>query len=446
VGETLQLARERKGVDLYRAERDTKIRLKYLSALEDGDYDELPAPVYVKGFLRNYAIYLGLEPDEILERWRDEMEQMRTATRVAVIPPPMPLVEPGGRRLHITPSMVVAGLVLLVVFAFIGYIGVQLMRFVETTPVGLTNPPNVFSQIDADAITLAGTSGPGASIRITGPGDLLYNVSADENGVWSREVPLARGRNDFTVVATDPVTQRESKPLNLTINVPLPSPSPTIPGSSPTAPPLLLTLSLTSPPDGFQTSDGSVLVQGTTSGTRVTMSSTWLDQPGSTPAPVASPSPAPTSPTPTGSPPPIGPARDINVLTGTFAETLEFPVGRWQLTVVAYATGQTPVARQVTLNVGPPAPVTHQLIVAIEGQETYVKVLADGAEVHNGRIPGGESRTFTAFNQFCVRTGNAGAIHLTFDAQDLGLLGAPGKSGSWVVTPGLPPVKVPQPC
>src|SRR5258707_667736 len=61
VGETLQQARERKGVDLYRAERDTKIRLRYLSALEDGDYAELPAPVYTKGFLRNYAIYLGLE-------------------------------------------------------------------------------------------------------------------------------------------------------------------------------------------------------------------------------------------------------------------------------------------------------------------------------------------------------------------------------------------------
>ena len=61
-------------MDLYRAERDTKIRLRYLAALEDGDWAELPAPVYTKGFLRNYAIYLGLEPDDIVDRWRDEME------------------------------------------------------------------------------------------------------------------------------------------------------------------------------------------------------------------------------------------------------------------------------------------------------------------------------------------------------------------------------------
>ena len=57
--ERLYAARERKGVDLYRAERDTKIRARYLAALERGDYRELPGAVYTKGFLRNYALYLG---------------------------------------------------------------------------------------------------------------------------------------------------------------------------------------------------------------------------------------------------------------------------------------------------------------------------------------------------------------------------------------------------
>ena len=61
----LSAARERKGVDLVRAERDTKIRVRYLSALERGDYRDLPGAVYTKGFLRNYAIYLGLDPDDL---------------------------------------------------------------------------------------------------------------------------------------------------------------------------------------------------------------------------------------------------------------------------------------------------------------------------------------------------------------------------------------------
>src|SRR5919201_434142 len=57
----LAAARERKGVDLTRVERDTKIRARYLSALERGDYRDLPGAVYTKGFLRNYAIYLSVQ-------------------------------------------------------------------------------------------------------------------------------------------------------------------------------------------------------------------------------------------------------------------------------------------------------------------------------------------------------------------------------------------------
>ena len=80
--ERLYEARERKGVDLYRAERDTKIRARYLDAMERGDYKELPGAVYTKGFLRNYALYLGLDADEILEQWRRERgEPARTRPR-----------------------------------------------------------------------------------------------------------------------------------------------------------------------------------------------------------------------------------------------------------------------------------------------------------------------------------------------------------------------------
>ena len=70
--ERLAAARERKGVDLYRAERDTKIRARYLAALEAGDYGELPGAVYTKGFLRNYALYLGLDPEDVIRQWRRE--------------------------------------------------------------------------------------------------------------------------------------------------------------------------------------------------------------------------------------------------------------------------------------------------------------------------------------------------------------------------------------
>jgi cytoskeletal protein RodZ len=61
IGNSLREARVRRGVDFAQAELATKIRGKYLRALEDEQFELLPAQTYVKGFLRTYAEYLGLD-------------------------------------------------------------------------------------------------------------------------------------------------------------------------------------------------------------------------------------------------------------------------------------------------------------------------------------------------------------------------------------------------
>src|SRR3954468_5193435 len=61
IGNSLREARLRQQLDFLELEQQTKIRAKYLKALEAEDFDVLPAPTYVKGFLRNYADALGLE-------------------------------------------------------------------------------------------------------------------------------------------------------------------------------------------------------------------------------------------------------------------------------------------------------------------------------------------------------------------------------------------------
>ena len=82
IGNSLREARTRKGLDFPELEQGTKIRAKYLRALEDESFDQLPSATYVKGFLRTYANYLGLDGqlyvdeynvrygsgDEVLER------------------------------------------------------------------------------------------------------------------------------------------------------------------------------------------------------------------------------------------------------------------------------------------------------------------------------------------------------------------------------------------
>lgn len=69
LGEWLQKRREELGISLEQAEADTRIRVRSLKALESGDIDALPDPVVGRGFLRNYAAYLGLDPKEAQERF-----------------------------------------------------------------------------------------------------------------------------------------------------------------------------------------------------------------------------------------------------------------------------------------------------------------------------------------------------------------------------------------
>lgn len=66
LGETLRRARTSRQISLEDAERVTRIPRKYLEALELENFGILPAPVYARGFLRSYASYLGLEPNELL--------------------------------------------------------------------------------------------------------------------------------------------------------------------------------------------------------------------------------------------------------------------------------------------------------------------------------------------------------------------------------------------
>ena len=67
IGERLRSAREALGLSLEEIESATHIRRAYLHALENESFEELPGPVYAKGFLRSYAAYLGLAPRELLE-------------------------------------------------------------------------------------------------------------------------------------------------------------------------------------------------------------------------------------------------------------------------------------------------------------------------------------------------------------------------------------------
>jgi cytoskeletal protein RodZ len=74
-GELLRRTREERKLEIAEAAKATRIRTHYLQALEDGELGLLPSSAQVRGFLRTYAIYLGLEPDDVLDLLKPRVPQ-----------------------------------------------------------------------------------------------------------------------------------------------------------------------------------------------------------------------------------------------------------------------------------------------------------------------------------------------------------------------------------
>lgn len=106
IGDYLREVRESLNLDLRNIGQQLNIRPKYLVALEEGKIDVMPGKVYARGYLMNYAEYLGLDKDELAEAF----DRMGEAGKPRYYVP-----EPTGRNYQ--PGMVIVGLALVVVLA-----------------------------------------------------------------------------------------------------------------------------------------------------------------------------------------------------------------------------------------------------------------------------------------------------------------------------------------
>ena len=272
LGEVLRTAREGKGVDLARVERDTKIRQRYLSALERGDYADLPGAVYTKGFLRNYGAYLGLDPEYLIDLYRIESAAAPGA-RARTPAPPRPLAARRSRAFVVTPGAVVAAILTIMVGGFVAYLGFEFVNFARTPELRITDPPaNVNGYTDLE-ITIRGVTEPNASVKVS---NLPENptVVADADGQFEVVVGLLPGSNVVQLVASDPTTSRDSEMEQRTILVV------TDAAGGPSAAPIALSLDQ---PVADRTFRGPVPVAGTAPpGAELTVTATLVERPAAT--------------------------------------------------------------------------------------------------------------------------------------------------------------------
>lgn len=142
IGSTLREARIRARIDMSEVESKTKIRAKYLRAIENEEWDLLPGPVYARSFLRTYGDYLGLDSRMLVEEFKRRYERFSEHDQMAIASLPR---DRGRRRDRdrgpIRPSVAPWAPIVVVVLATVValyIIGTNLGAKKSPSPKGLT--------------------------------------------------------------------------------------------------------------------------------------------------------------------------------------------------------------------------------------------------------------------------------------------------------------------
>lgn len=421
LGEVLRAAREAKGVDLPRVERETKIRERYLSALEHGEYRELPGSVYTKGFLRNYGAYLGLDPEYLIDLYRLETSELRTE-RPMTPTPPRPIAGRRTRAFVVTSGAVVAAILTLLVGGFIAYLGYQFVNFARMPELRITEPPGNVSGHPELSITLRGETAPNATVRVS---NLTENpsVKADADGDFEVRVVLLPGSNVIELTAHDPVTDRDSETEERTVVVV----TDTAGSPSPQAASLAV-----AEPAADTSFTGPVPVTGTTSPAGAVAVSATLVEAATPDFRVTDPAGQAIAidPADPSAPEPATLTADD---AGAFAGEIRLAPGTWDVT--ASTEGAEPVVRRVRVGSGGGL----RARLRLDGGDSYLELDEDGVPVagtSGGIASDGDVIELEADDSLRIRAGNAGAIRISINGIGLGTMGGNGAVVEWRIEPG----------
>ena len=192
VGAILKEARLKKRLSIEDVEKTTKIRAKFIRGIEENEFESIPSLVYTKGFIKNYADFLGLDSSLILAFFRRQSE---TPQKSAIIPKGVsePLNIP---VFQLTPGKFIGIILGLCAILFLLYFGLQYRRLSEPPPLVVDKPP-VDAMYEERKIDVTGSTNADATITINGISTLVRS-----DGKFFDQVPLDIGPNKITIVAT----------------------------------------------------------------------------------------------------------------------------------------------------------------------------------------------------------------------------------------------------
>ena len=192
LGELLKERRVALGLSLDSASEATRIRAKLLDSLEQGDYDRLPDPGYVRGYVSSYASYLELDPVPLLAMYRAETG---TGGRSRDIAPAAEAVKPRGQQHAVPWTAAVAAVVVLALLSLGVWAIVRIVRGPETPPPIPSTGSQSTTSTASESVTASDTT--------TGPQVTQTPAPVAENVPFTLKVTVAANGASWIRVTVD---------------------------------------------------------------------------------------------------------------------------------------------------------------------------------------------------------------------------------------------------
>lgn len=191
IGEELERTREERAISLERAAKETGINIKYLKALEDGNMEKLPKGVYGKNFLREYALFLGLDARNIIDIYEEEIKSKKEGEQKNIFSQKIP----GARYFFSAPKILKNAAIILTLFVCVAYLGYSLKN-IFSPPKLIVMSPQEDIITENNYINIKGYTDPGADIIVNGEPILI-----DAEGFFDKKLSLKDGLNSVSIIA-----------------------------------------------------------------------------------------------------------------------------------------------------------------------------------------------------------------------------------------------------
>lgn len=203
VGEILAKARLRKKLTLEQVEKATRIRSKFLEAIEKDQFEKLPPGTFAKGFIKNYATFLGISADDAMAFYRRQSDEKQ------IDQIPLKNQRNLAKKFSLTPQILTTVSIIVLVAAFFGYLIFSYLRFAGAPVLEVETPKNN-TVVRVEEISVSGKTNSDAELIIND-----QPVTVSDNGSFKVQIKLQPGINTITLVSTNKFNRQTTVVRNL---------------------------------------------------------------------------------------------------------------------------------------------------------------------------------------------------------------------------------------